>query len=48
VHGHTPSQEAYIGAHRICVDTGAYATSVLTAIKLKDAEQVLIQARAGD
>ena len=48
VHGHTPSEEAYVGAHRIGVDTGAYATSVLTAIKLKDAEQTLIQARAGD
>lgn len=48
VHGHTPAEEAYVGAHRIGVDTGAYATSVLTAIKLKAAEQVLIQARAGD
>ena len=48
VHGHTPAEEAYIGAHRIGLDTGAYATSVLTAIKLKDAERVLIQARPGD
>jgi serine/threonine protein phosphatase 1 len=48
VHGHTPAEEAYIGRHRIGLDTGAYATSVLTAIKLKGTEQVLIQARPGD
>jgi serine/threonine protein phosphatase 1 len=48
VHGHTPSEEAYVGAHRIGVDTGAYATSVLTAVKLKDDQRTLIQARAGE
>jgi len=48
VHGHTPAEEAYVGVHRIGLDTGAYATSVLTAIKLKGAERVLIQARPGD
>lgn len=30
VHGHTPSERATIGANRICVDTGAYATGVLS------------------
>jgi serine/threonine protein phosphatase 1 len=48
VHGHTPAEEAYVGAHRIGVDTGAYATSLLTAVKLKKAERVLIQVRAGE
>jgi serine/threonine protein phosphatase 1 len=48
VHGHTPEEEAYVGRHRIGVDTGAYATGVLTAIRLKDAEQTLIQARQGE
>ena len=48
VHGHTPAEEAYVGAHRIGLDTGAYATSLLTAIKLKGEERILIQARPGD
>lgn len=48
VHGHTPAEEAFVGNHRIGLDTGAYATSVLTAIKLKGAERTLIQARPGD
>lgn len=45
VHGHTPSEEAYLGEHRIGLDTGAYATNVLTAVKLKGAERTLIQMR---
>jgi serine/threonine protein phosphatase 1 len=48
VHGHTPAEEAYVGHHRIGLDTGAYATSVLTAIKLKGEGRTLIQARPGD
>lgn len=48
VHGHTPAEAAYVGPHRIGLDTGAYATSLLTAIKLKGAERTLIQARPGD
>jgi serine/threonine protein phosphatase 1 len=48
VHGHTPMEQAYVGAHRIGLDTGAYATSLLTAIKLKGAERTLIQARPGE
>jgi serine/threonine protein phosphatase 1 len=47
VHGHTPG-EAYVGRHRIGLDTGAYATGLLTAIKLKGDERTLIQARAGE
>jgi serine/threonine protein phosphatase 1 len=48
VHGHTPAAEAFLGEHRIGLDTGAYATSVLTAVKLRGAEQTLIQARGKD
>ena len=48
VHGHTPAEAAYLGPHRIGLDTGAYATGLLTAVKLKGAERVLLQVRAGD
>ena len=48
VHGHSAAEEAYVGPHRIGVDTGAYATGVLTAIKLKGAERTLIQVKLGD
>jgi serine/threonine protein phosphatase 1 len=48
VHGHTPSEEAYVGPHRIGLDTGAYATGLLTAIKLNGAERTLLQVRAGE
>ncbi len=33
VHGHTPQDEAYGAAGRICLDSGAYATGVLTAAR---------------
>lgn len=36
VHGHTPSTEPVVTDRRICVDTGAYATGVLTAARLSD------------
>jgi serine/threonine protein phosphatase 1 len=42
VHGHTPG-EPFVGPHRIALDTGAYVTGTLTAIKLKGAERVLMQ-----
>lgn len=34
VHGHTPASEAVILPGRICVDTGAFATARLTAVRL--------------
>jgi len=34
VHGHTPVEAPYVSDHRIGIDTGAYATGVLTALKL--------------
>jgi serine/threonine protein phosphatase 1 len=46
VHGHTVIDEPELLPNRICVDTGAYATGVLTAIVLQGDEQWLIQVRA--
>ncbi|HEX7886687.1 MAG TPA: metallophosphoesterase family protein [Phenylobacterium sp.] len=46
VHGHTPEEEAFLGQVRIGIDTGAYATGLLTAVRLRDADRRLIQARA--
>jgi serine/threonine protein phosphatase 1 len=34
VHGHTPTAEALVLGNRICVDTGAFATGMLTAVRL--------------
>lgn len=34
VHGHTPNVEPVVAGRRICVDTGAFATGVLTAVRL--------------
>jgi serine/threonine protein phosphatase 1 len=45
VHGHTPSEEPQLLKHRLGVDTGAYATGVLTAVRLQDDDQRLMQAR---
>ncbi len=38
VHGHTPVDRPYADARRIAVDTGAYATGVLTAARFEGAE----------
>jgi serine/threonine protein phosphatase 1 len=46
VHGHTPTEEPQLLKHRLGVDTGAYATGVLTAVRLYGEEQRLMQARA--
>jgi serine/threonine protein phosphatase 1 len=46
VHGHTPEAEPFVGRHRIGIDTGAYATGVLTAVRLHGTERKIIQARA--
>jgi serine/threonine protein phosphatase 1 len=48
VHGHTPAEEAYLGEHRIGLDTGAYATNVLTAARLKGSTRQLIQVRGAE
>jgi serine/threonine protein phosphatase 1 len=46
VHGHTPAEEAQLTPHRLGIDTGAYATGVLTAVRLEGTERRLMQARA--
>ena len=46
VHGHTPAEEPQILPHRLGVDTGAYATGVLTAARLQGEAQGLLQAWA--
>jgi serine/threonine protein phosphatase 1 len=43
VHGHSPEAEAVMNDVRIGVDTGAYATGVLTAARLCNVERSLIQ-----
>lgn len=35
VHGHTPTEQPFVDARRIGVDTGAYASGVLTAVRLE-------------
>ncbi|WP_309630352.1 metallophosphoesterase family protein [Brevundimonas sp.] len=49
VHGHTPTETVYSDARRIGVDTGAYATNVLSAVRLERETRILLQAtgRAG-
>jgi serine/threonine protein phosphatase 1 len=48
VHGHTPAVEPFFSEHRIGLDTGAYATDVLSAAKLWGAQRALIQVRGED
>lgn len=38
VHGHTPAKDPVVAPGRICVDTGAFATGLLTAVKITAAE----------
>lgn len=49
VHGHTPIEAVHSDARRIGVDTGAYATHVLSAVRLEGETRGLLQAtgRAG-
>jgi serine/threonine protein phosphatase 1 len=48
VHGHTPEDAPTDKRWRIGIDTGAYATGVLTAMRLKDEARDLIQVRQQD
>jgi serine/threonine protein phosphatase 1 len=45
VHGHTPTEAVHSDARRIGLDTGAYATGVLTALRLEGADRRLLQTR---
>ena len=46
VHGHTPREEPFIGPHRLGLDTGACMTGVLTAARLQDDDQALLQTKS--
>lgn len=49
VHGHTPAARPVVTGKRICVDTAAFATGTLTAVRLRpDAEPEFIEATAGE
>ena len=45
VHGHTPGEAVHADVRRIGIDTGAYATGVLTGLRLEAAARELIQTR---
>lgn len=45
VHGHTPAREPVIRPNRIGVDTGAFASGVLTALVLEGTSRSFIQAK---
>jgi serine/threonine protein phosphatase 1 len=44
VHGHTSMEQASMDDNRINIDTGAYASGVLTAVRLENEERRFIQA----
>jgi len=44
VHGHTPTEQVISDTRRIGVDTGAYATNVLSAVRLEGTARSLLQA----
>lgn len=46
VYGHTPNLEPAIEDHRIGIDTGAFATGVLTCLKLTGTERAILQTGA--
>lgn len=48
VHGHTPTETPHVDHRRIGIDTGAYATGVLTALRIDGAEERFFQAVRGD
>jgi len=47
VHGHSPVEQPYVGANRIGVDTGAYATGVLSAVRLDGADRRFLTTAGG-
>ena len=48
VHGHTPEQDYYKDDRRIGIDTGAYLTGVLTAVRLEGEAVSFLQTRRGE
>ncbi len=47
VHGHTPVEAPDVRANRINIDTGAYASSILTALALEDERRRFISTAPG-
>lgn len=47
VHGHTPCESVHADLRRIGIDTGAYVTDVLTALRLEGAARELLQTGRG-
>lgn len=45
VHGHTPTEDPQKTKNRIGIDTGAYATGVLTAVRLDDNGSTFLQSK---
>ncbi|QTC91464.1 metallophosphoesterase family protein [Brevundimonas goettingensis] len=45
VHGHTPEEAVHADSRRIGIDTGAYATGVLTGLRLEGDTRQLLQTR---
>ena len=45
VHGHTPEEAVYSDKRRIGIDTGAYATGVLTGLRLEGDKREICQTR---
>lgn len=43
VHGHTPTEEVHADHRRIGIDTGAYATGILTGLRLEGEARELLQ-----
>ena len=48
VHGHTAAPSLHIDHRRIGLDTGAYATGVLSAMRFRDADRTTLQAHVID
>lgn len=47
VHGHTPVKQVHLGRHRIAVDTGAFATGLLSCVRLEGETRTVIQVDGG-
>ena len=47
VHGHTPSETVHADHRRIGIDTGGYATGVLTALRLEGEAREVLQTSGG-
>lgn len=45
VHGHTPTSAVHADHRRLCVDTMAYASGILTAVRLENRDRSLLSTR---